>query len=83
MKGTLDELHEITNKLYRIETHQAMQKWKSAFEKIYIHMEEYDRDINKSDVLEIIRLIVFAMENKDYILMADLIRYELIPLLSN
>jgi len=78
----LDELNEITKKLYRIETHQAMQRWKNVFEQISIDIEECNENINKSDVLGILQMILLAAQNKDYILMADLIRYELIPLLS-
>ncbi|MDQ0161928.1 hypothetical protein [Aeribacillus alveayuensis] len=85
MHTIIDELNEITKKLYRVETREAMKKWKNNFERIstYIEkIEKYEGNIIQNDILEALQIITLAMQNKDYILMADLIRYELIPLLN-
>jgi hypothetical protein len=82
LQNILDELNEITKKLYRVETQEAMKKWKDVLERISIRIEGHNGDINQTDILELLQMITLAIQNKDYILMADLIRYELITLLS-
>jgi hypothetical protein len=80
LHNIIEELNEITKKLYRLEIREAIIKWKEILEQISVIIEEQGE--NKEDVLRILQIIALAIQNRDYILMADLIRYELIILLN-
>lgn len=80
MQYMIEQLEQTVIKLYRMEIQEAMRKWNSAFEELASIIERGNGE--KSNILQILEVIAEAMKNRDYILMADLIRYELVKLIN-
>ena len=75
LQHIISQLEQIVIKLYRLEIHEAITTWNSVFEELALVVEEIK---NRDNIIEILKIIATTIENKDYILMADLIRYELL-----
>lgn len=79
LQNMISQLEQVAFKLYRLEIQEAIMKWNNIIEEFAKLVESMD---NKEAVLEILKIIVATVENKDYVLMADLIRYDLVKIIE-
>jgi hypothetical protein len=77
-----EELENVVEYLYCLEIRKAMMKWSEVVDPIITVLNsELDQGI-KNDIMSLLNIVNATIENKDYILMADLIKYELLPILQ-
>jgi hypothetical protein len=79
----LEELENVIEYLYCLEIRKAMMKWSEIVDPIITVINiELDQG-TKNDIMSLLNIVNATIENKDYILMADLLKYELLPILQH